>query len=166
LTIRSRPSESGLSLLAPRESAGRPRIVNRLGAQISQLVVRTADGRYHQAADVAADATVVLQPLEGDAATSLLGPIYRDHLPALPPGVEPSPYASMSVFSAGRYYQRYRLAYGPDAGDQRSGENDVAVAGLATFDAPIPAAATWPSWPATRKCSSARLWRERKPAFT
>jgi hypothetical protein len=139
LTIRSRPSESGLSLLAPRESAGRPRIVNRLGAQISQLVVRTADGRYHQAADVAADATVVLQPLEGDAATSLLGPIYRDHLPALPPGVEPSPYASMSVFSAGRYYQRYRFGVRPPTQETSVLEKTMSRwLASRTFDAPIP----------------------------
>jgi hypothetical protein len=107
LTIRSHATESRLSLLPPAEPAGPPRIVNRLGTQISLLVVRTGEGRYHRAADVAPGATAVLQPLEWGGVAPLLSPVYRKHLPHLPPGMTEPPSASSRMYRGRFRFGRY-----------------------------------------------------------
>ncbi len=62
LTVRSRPSERGLTLLDDGGS-GQPRVLNRLGTPIRHLFVRLPSGDCGRAEDVGAGATVELTPI-------------------------------------------------------------------------------------------------------
>jgi hypothetical protein len=86
LTVRARPSSCGLDLLDPAGAEKAPSVRNRLQTAIQQLVVRTKEGKYYQAASVGAGATVMLEPISAAADARLTGKLRDDKL-LVPPGM-------------------------------------------------------------------------------
>jgi hypothetical protein len=103
LTLRCRPTQSGLVLQDSGDKTQVPKVTNRLGTRIEQLLVRTADGSFYQV-DAAVDPgkTSPLQPLPRDPYRRLRA-AYEASLPALPLGV--NPFRAGSFRSSWHYYQ-------------------------------------------------------------
>jgi hypothetical protein len=83
ITIRSRASGAGLDLLAD-ESGAAPRVRNRLGTRVQQLLVCAADGRHFWAENVDADAAADLEPIQLSAAQESLLARYERERPVRP----------------------------------------------------------------------------------
>lgn len=88
LTIRSRPTELGLTIIASEDDPGVLRAENRLGTRIEQLVVRAPDGPFFQAAGVEPGATVEAKSVKAEDAKRELDRIHRERAPMFPPGMD------------------------------------------------------------------------------
>ncbi len=86
LTVRTRPSDCGLDLLDAAGKEKAPAVRNRLQTPIQRLVVRTKEGKYYQAASVAAGATATLEPIPTAAGARLKAKL-QDDLLLTPPGM-------------------------------------------------------------------------------
>jgi len=89
VTVRSRPSRLGLAVAEPGGPDGPLRIENRLATHIGELLVRTHDGRYWWAADVAEAATADARPVDLMVALDRLEETERKTAPSYPPGMDP-----------------------------------------------------------------------------
>lgn len=80
LSVRVRRSELGLRVQRPGD-AGKLRVKNDLGARLSLLVARAADGQHYWGRNVAPGATAVLQRVEPATFVAVLR---REYFQALP----------------------------------------------------------------------------------
>lgn len=88
LTLRSRPSSRKLELREPPDEAEPLPLTNRLGTQIEQLLIRTEDGKYYWASDVAADAAVQADPVDPVVASQRLQKTFMQHVPTFVLGMD------------------------------------------------------------------------------
>ena len=157
LSVRSRPSLSGLSVAAA-PGAEKIRVTNRLGTPIRELVVRVGDGYYHGSQIDGTD-PVLLGRIDSAAVTDLLRPIFEQNEPVSPPGLTVTrrgwgraarALPVSSIFPAGR---------GPACWKR-------ACMGPTWWPWASSPAATWRSSIARPRSSWACAGRRRRPAFT
>jgi hypothetical protein len=115
-TLRSHASKLSLEILASSAQQP-PRVRNTLGVGIRQLLVRTRDGGWHWATDVAPGELAQLAPAtEGDA-RGQLSKAALAVAPGVPPGIDTKSYGLFGMSRRQWYY------YGPrrtnELGDPR-----------------------------------------------
>lgn len=137
LTVRSRASSLGLDLIAlPGDSKG-PRVKNRLGTRIKQLVVRL-DGREHYwGQDIDVDRVVALRLLTPQDGRELRQG-YAKNEPRIPQGLQTRYYRSSGVF--GLRSTRWGFGGNPQIVPplQQSGRLEASLAGLQTLSGANP----------------------------
>ena len=103
VTVRSRASQLGLEVDDARAADGELSIKNGLGSEIHQLLVRTKDGKFFGASDVAPDAVATAMPADPAKVMEKMRPLFGKAQLSLPPGVDSS---NMDIYGyrRGRYY--------------------------------------------------------------
>jgi len=101
LTIRSRPTRSGLKFLPPDADTDGLGFSNELGAPIHQLLIRAEDGGYYRAANVASGGTTTARPIDPAKAFAQLGRVYREQKLKYPPEMDPSSLPDVSGMGYG-----------------------------------------------------------------
>jgi len=109
ITVRSRPSNRTLELIRPGD--GSLAVDNRLGSRIEQLLVCPASGELCWAEGIEAGARTTLEPVEPAKARQRLRRTCRAHQPALPAGMDQSPYGGLFGVSRRRMWASYNYPY-------------------------------------------------------
>jgi len=88
ITIRSRPTDLGLSIGQSKDRPNKLLVTNRLGTPIRQLLVRAKDGGYFWTADLAVDAAKDAEAIDPAEAQRRLQPTFRECEPKYPAGMD------------------------------------------------------------------------------
>jgi len=104
LTLRSRKSGCGLTLVAPDGGSEGLGFTNRLGTTIQQLLVRAEDGGYYWATNVGAGGKTVARPIDPAKGVAQLQRAYREHEPAYPPYMDRNSLPDISSYSGPGYW--------------------------------------------------------------
>lgn len=96
LTVSARPSTKRLDLRATDEGL---RVVNRLGATVTHLVVQDHDGKLYWGENLQPDQGVVVQPADPLKISGRLRQLFSDNLPEFPPGASSTYYYGYGMSS-------------------------------------------------------------------
>ncbi len=91
MTIRSRPTDARLEFVAAGDSPGTLKVVNRLGAPVEMLLVRTPEGDYHGGTALDDGDTVTLKQVDPATVARRLRASIDEHRPTLPDSQANSP---------------------------------------------------------------------------
>jgi hypothetical protein len=96
LTVSARPSTKRLDLRATDEGL---RVVNRLGATVTHLVVQDHDGKLYWGENLQPDQGVVVQTADPLKISGRLRQLFSDNLPEFPPGASSTYYYGYGMSS-------------------------------------------------------------------
>ena len=117
ITVRSRPTDLGLSIGESKDRPNKLLVSNRLGTPIRQLLVRAKDGGYFWAADLAVGTTADAEAIDPGDAQLRLQRTFRECEPKYPVGMDRAGPGSYS--SWGGYGARWRWMSETDIPDPR-----------------------------------------------
>jgi len=107
LVIESRPSAARLEIEEATSTTDTPRVTNRLGVEIEQLLLCDSLGRFLGGNRLPPGKTIQLHELDTTGLADRWGKLFAEHRPQLPVGLDPNQMENAAAIfgSSGRWWQ-------------------------------------------------------------